>query len=136
MLLVTIVVWFFFFNETATTVIYTYGHTLSLHDALPISRGVLQNLIGYDEDGKIRICAGGRRYRALKLLLKAKAIPGTFEVPVEIRSKDEALEIRSEEHTSELQSLMRISYAVFCLKKTRELKTSIQKHTNPKRAHT
>src|SRR3546814_7642674 len=28
-----------------------------------------------------------------------------------------ALEDRSEEHTSELQSLMRISYAVFCLKK-------------------
>src|SRR3546814_294334 len=28
-------------------------------------------------------------------------------------------ELRSEEHTSELQSLMRISYAVFCLKKTR-----------------
>src|SRR3546814_9809443 len=27
---------------------------------------------------------------------------------------------RSEEHTSELQSLMRISYAVFCLKKTKE----------------
>src|SRR3546814_9125070 len=28
--------------------------------------------------------------------------------------------LRSEEHTSELQSLMRISYAVFCLKKTRK----------------
>src|SRR3546814_7398343 len=27
---------------------------------------------------------------------------------------------RSEEHTSELQSLMRISYAVFCLKKTKQ----------------
>src|SRR3546814_9463919 len=27
------------------------------------------------------------------------------------------MEVRSEEHTSELQSLMRISYAVFCLKK-------------------
>src|SRR3546814_18966008 len=26
-----------FFNDTATTEIYTYGHTLSLHDALPIS---------------------------------------------------------------------------------------------------
>src|SRR3546814_16058298 len=26
----------FFFNDTATTEIYTYGHTLSLHDALPI----------------------------------------------------------------------------------------------------
>src|SRR3546814_5541584 len=30
-------------------------------------------------------------------------------------------EIRSEEHTSELQSLIRISYAVFCLKKTRHI---------------
>src|SRR3546814_8692453 len=33
--------------------------------------------------------------------------------------------IRSEEHTSELQSLMRISYAVFCLKK----KNTIKHHT-------
>src|SRR3546814_7695633 len=37
--------------------------------------------------------------------------------------------VRSEEHTSELQSLMRISYAVFCLKKkrnqtTQEIKTT------------
>src|SRR3546814_4862420 len=31
--------------------------------------------------------------------------------------------IRSEEHTSELQSLMRISYAVFCLKNTTKLNT-------------
>src|SRR3546814_2330068 len=30
--------------------------------------------------------------------------------------------VRSEEHTSELQSLMRISYAVFCLKKKKQLK--------------
>src|SRR3546814_4748255 len=29
----------FFFNDTATTEIYTYGHTLSLHGALPISYG-------------------------------------------------------------------------------------------------
>src|SRR3546814_3433249 len=34
-------------------------------------------------------------------------------------STDESVE-RSEEHTSELQSLMRISYAVFCLKKKTE----------------
>src|SRR3546814_10008835 len=32
---------------------------------------------------------------------------------------------RSEEHTSELQSLMRISYAVFCLKKKNKAKKSI-----------
>src|SRR3546814_2084398 len=31
------------------------------------------------------------------------------------------LHLRSEEHTSELQSLMRISYAVFCLKKKKQL---------------
>src|SRR3546814_7857959 len=36
---------------------------------------------------------------------------------------------RSEEHTSELQSLMRISYAVFCLKKkTKDATTSINIH--------
>src|SRR3546814_10567120 len=38
---------------------------------------------------------------------------------------------RSEEHTSELQSLMRISYAVFCLKKkTIKQKKNIQKRKN------
>src|SRR3546814_9807934 len=35
--------------------------------------------------------------------------------------------VRSEEHTSELQSLMRISYAVFCLKK--KIKKKLNKHT-------
>src|SRR3546814_1833209 len=34
-----------------------------------------------------------------------------------------AYELRSEEHTSELQSLMRISYAVFCLKKKKTILT-------------
>src|SRR3546814_4701364 len=34
--------------------------------------------------------------------------------------------MRSEEHTSELQSLMRISYAVFCLKKKRIKKAQLQ----------
>src|SRR3546814_10470431 len=36
---------------------------------------------------------------------------------------------RSEEHTSELQSLMRISYAVFCLKTTKFTKSIVQKGT-------
>src|SRR3546814_6492692 len=35
---------------------------------------------------------------------------------------------RSEEHTSELQSLMRISYAVFCLKKKNHKTTTISTH--------
>src|SRR3546814_5440014 len=36
---------------------------------------------------------------------------------------------RSEEHTSELQSLMRISYAVFCLKKNKTRKPNTNNHT-------
>src|SRR3546814_3640025 len=47
---------------------------------------------------------------------------------------------RSEEHTSELQSLMRISYAVFCLKKKNKYKTcnktKIHKHKHPANAST
>src|SRR3546814_258547 len=37
-----------------------------------------------------------------------------------VDGKPSALVLRSEEHTSELQSLMRISYAVFCLKKKKQ----------------
>src|SRR3546814_2334784 len=36
------------------------------------------------------------------------------------------VQLRSEEHTSELQSLMRISYAVFCLKKKNTIKDMIE----------
>src|SRR3546814_1819666 len=44
---------------------------------------------------------------------------------------------RSEEHTSELQSLMRISYAVFCLKKkTPTTTTSPHHHTSINHTHT
>src|SRR3546814_5026245 len=42
-------------------------------------------------------------------------------------SEPERREERSEEHTSELQSLMRISYAVFCLKKKKKQHT--ERHT-------
>src|SRR3546814_10373851 len=44
-----------------------------------------------------------------------------FKRAVEAR-EDETVVFRSEEHTSELQSLMRISYAVFCLKKKNKYK--------------
>src|SRR3546814_2000349 len=37
---------------------------------------------------------------------------------------------RSEEHTSELQSLMRISYAVFCLKKKKPRTSPVQTYTH------
>src|SRR3546814_4745823 len=50
-------------------------------------------------------------------------VPITVPVPAPIDTLS-----RSEEHTSELQSLMRISYAVFCLKKKQ---TQHQKSTRP-----
>src|SRR3546814_7361441 len=51
-----------------------------------------------------------------RLVSSIRAVPG---VDIEdLRLLDDAThDPRSEEHTSELQSLMRISYAVFCLKK-------------------
>src|SRR3546814_5078125 len=42
---------------------------------------------------------------------------GKFRMGIELSFLGKTFNIRSEEHTSELQSLMRISYAVFCLKK-------------------
>src|SRR3546814_5048667 len=45
-------------------------------------------------------------------MVQAWAEPDVEQLPVDIVARD----VRSEEHTSELQSLMRISYAVFCLK--------------------
>src|SRR3546814_5488712 len=46
------------------------------------------------------------------------------KVPILQASTSEVYGDRSEEHTSELQSLMRISYAVFCLKKKKKNNTS------------
>src|SRR3546814_8154541 len=48
----------------------------------------------------------------------------------EIRYFDIKGEYRSEEHTSELQSLMRISYAVFCLKKKKNSQYSAEYEKN------
>src|SRR3546814_2366514 len=57
-------------------------------------------------------------------LLRGRPAPGFGRA----RRARTAGRIRSEEHTSELQSLMRISYAVFCLKKKKKKKDKRQKH--------
>src|SRR3546814_2566520 len=48
-----------------------------------------------------------------------------------LASSSEGLANRSEEHTSELQSLMRISYAVFCLKKKNATNRTLPPHCVP-----
>src|SRR3546814_3411306 len=50
--------------------------------------------------------------------------PGTLDGIGPLKRSFQPVQQRSEEHTSELQSLMRISYAVFCLKKKKS-KTKI-----------
>src|SRR3546814_1791348 len=63
----------------------------------------------------------------------AKPRSGPNREPADARPApppDHHLRSRSEEHTSELQSLMRISYAVFCLKKKNIPKQNIVNQTN------
>src|SRR5256885_12047668 len=86
--------YFFFFNDTATTEIYT----LSLHDALPI---------WYVRASPIR--ARSRAGKSVTSRPKSSIRP-------EVAGKSPQMTLRSEEHTSELRHLV-ISYAVFCLKK-------------------
>src|SRR5881628_4204738 len=93
--------YFFFFNATAPTEIYTSVNTLSLHDALPIYH----------------------RHPA------AHAVPDD-DRPVQRLGLGDG--DRSEEHTSELQSLTDTSYAVLCLKKKRVKRPSCrsEEHTS------
>src|SRR3989442_6332466 len=83
---------FFFFNDTATTEIYT----LSLHDALPIYDHVARSRIEADVALDIRdLHVSGTRVDAERPF----GVVGGH-----VRRRHVDLQIRSEEHTSELQS--------------------------------
>src|SRR3546814_2291243 len=57
--------------------------------------------------------------------------PGQTLIPrFHQRMLEKRQQSRSEEHTSELQSLMRISYAVFCLKKKKTTRTTYTQHAS------
>src|SRR3546814_7631333 len=56
----------------------------------------------------------------------------TASISARLASTSKAAGMRSEEHTSELQSLMRISYAVFCLTKKKKPKAHTQYYTHNK----
>src|SRR3546814_3118632 len=74
-------------------------------------KGVVVLLVHGEED------LAHRLDRVLHLRFRGR--PARTEAPVALA--------RSEEHTSELQSLMRISYAVFCLQKKKNTKPKKQK---------
>src|SRR3546814_6829451 len=125
---------------------YTYRHTPSLHYALPILRSCIafaavDRVRGADRDridarslGQPSSCNGivdgdpaglvhlarvdldpDRKVAAHR---RAHSANDLGHQPCAVLKR--AAIIRSEEHTSELQSLMRISYAVFCLKKKKK----------------
>src|SRR3546814_10111608 len=62
----------------------------------------------------------GNAARALRVPSPQSRVPTVSHTPA----------TRSEEHTSELQSLMRISYAVFCLKKKTKTQTTLNTQLN------
>src|SRR3546814_14291454 len=126
---------FFFFNDPATTEIYTYCNTLPLHDALPISRNAVEGNVGA---GPWRPRRGYMKESFNDIVEQAMRIPGRAHMRPVIEKEllhydilfalsqakmldsltfqgGTSLRLRSEEPTSELQSLMRKSYAVFCL---------------------
>src|SRR2546425_7301713 len=101
----------FFFNDTATTEIYT----LSLHDALPIllDRADARTHRALDGLGRVRVC----HHRPLEV---GRGPHDLVELVLgEVRMH------RSEEHTSELQSLAYLVCRLLLEKKTR--------HTRPRR---
>src|SRR3546814_10320828 len=80
---------------------------------VPLEGTVLPDSYSYDR-GERRQAVLDRMQRAMKETM-SELWPRRSKDAV-VKTPEEAL-TRSEEHTSELQSLMRISYAVFCLKK-------------------
>src|SRR3546814_4275314 len=74
-------------------------------------------------------------------LFRDETIASANTIPValdgKIMGETAPLTYRSEEHTSELQSLMRISYAVFCLKKKKNQTTHYkhQRHETHEKKH-
>src|SRR3546814_3944835 len=80
-------------------------------------------------------CAGWAALVAMLYLPCSKFFPPLSGIAADSQDqfprKKVRVRARSEEHTSELQSLMRISYAVFCLKKKKK-----KPNTNAKKQHT
>src|SRR3546814_3577245 len=72
-------------------------------------------------------CAAG----AAGAVLHRLRVAGQFDMDDKAEIGEVDAPRRSEEHTSELQSLMRISYAVFCLKKKTRLNRCASYHPAP-----
>src|SRR3546814_3170541 len=93
--------------------------------ALNLVRG--QHQVGHGLSGSERQVgdmASDRRAMLEPVTAAASDDPAIAPLRVPVDQQVTIVAIRSEEHTSELQSLMRISYAVFCLKKNKKNNTN------------
>src|SRR3546814_1574519 len=90
-------------RSTRTDTLFPYTTLFRSH------LGDQQHLVGLAQDFEAPLRPGRRKVGQHDREAAARHLDETAD---EVRR-----EARSEEHTSELQSLMRISYAVFCLKK-------------------
>src|SRR3546814_6182068 len=109
---------------------------LSQHDALPISKHrIMWETVWESRMGNLTVAAvknakPGRHSDGAGLILFVTSKKGkSWVLRAQVAGQRRDIGLRSEEHTSELQSLMRISYAVFCLKKK---KNKDQQHQTPK----
>src|SRR3546814_4677905 len=109
-------------RPTRTDTLFPYT-TLFLS---PAQRGRAQRGEGAERLGLARHRLGQDRRGAgfadhVQVVVAGAAVGANGEVHARALQRagraEAGVELRSEEHTSELQSLMRISYAVFCLKK-------------------
>src|SRR3546814_8566629 len=79
-----------------------------------------------------RECGYGRGSRRHGESPRARRRSRRDDAPTAAADRRPTGSLRSEEHTSELQSLMRISYAVFCLKKKKNNEHDTKSTTLPK----
>src|SRR3712207_8939168 len=103
---------FFFFNDTATTEIYT----LSLHDALPIWRvhAAVPPVRGAGEVLRLRLAAQRVRRARLRVRLLGGQPEGAGALGGAVRRLDRKSTRLNSSHAN-------ISYAVFCLKKKNQI---------------
>src|SRR3546814_9491968 len=94
------------------------GKIGSIVQAKPIERRAL-----LEEAANIRGLHTRRHEAELRLKAAEQNLERLDDVLKALEGQRQALRRRSEEHTSELQSLMRISYAVFCLQKKKNTQT-------------
>src|SRR3546814_3731193 len=120
----------FFFHDKATTEIYTYLHSLSLHDALPI-------LLASSKAEGHGLPDGRYISRSVKFVVLRTMKRTIF--PIGNICRQRRISMLENSRTgifkigraqSELQSLMLISYAVFCLQKKQHAQETHRKITH------